>query len=74
MNIATCNACVPSNIKRVIEARGLKQGRLAERAGYTPQQLTDMLWGRKLIKPCDILSIAKALGVAPNDLFAEEET
>ena len=71
MDIATYNACVPANAAGIIEQKGLKQKAVAERAGFTSQQLTDMLKGRKLIKPCDVLALADALGVTANDLFAK---
>ena len=44
---------------------------MAEKAGYTKQAFSDMLNGRKLIKPHDISRFAKALNVRPNDLFAD---
>lgn len=71
MSIAECNATVPYNIGRIIKERGLKQGAVARWAGYSDQQLTDMLNGRKLIKPCDAASIAKALGVNIGELFVD---
>lgn len=70
MNAERYNAVVPSNIAKLIGARGLKQGAVAERAGYSKQQFSDMLNGRKIIKPCDVLAIASALCVSVDDLFA----
>lgn len=71
MSIADCNAAVPHNLSRIIKERGLKQSAVARWAGYSDQQFTDMLNGRKLIKPCDAMAIASALGVDVGDLFAE---
>ncbi len=59
------------NLSRIIKKRGLKQSAVARRAGYTNQQLTDMLNGRKLIKPCDVNALAGALGVGVEDLFVD---
>ena len=73
MNAAQYNVTLPSNIVKVINQKGLKQKAVAERAGYTAQQFTDMLKGRKIIKPCDVLAIADALGVTANDLFAKTD-
>ena len=44
-----------------------------EANAYTPQELSDMLNGRRLIKACDIPRIAKALGVEINYLFGIEK-
>lgn len=71
MSIAEHNAPLPRNIGRIIQEKGLKQSAVARWAGYSNQQLTDMLNGRKLIKPCDAKSIAKALGVSIAELFTD---
>lgn len=54
MQIAECNAPVAKNIAGVIENKGLKQVYIAEKAGYSPQELNDMLNGRRLIKANDM--------------------
>lgn len=69
MSITECNSVVPENVSRIIESRGLKRNAVANAAGYTPQHLSYMLNGRKIIKPCDILAISEALGVSVSDLF-----
>lgn len=71
MSIHECNAIVPQNLARIIKERGLKQSAVAQWAGYTNQQFTDMLNGRKIIKPCDAMAIATALNVNIGDLFAD---
>lgn len=71
MNIKNYNLVLPENIMRIIDEKGLKQCALAKRAGYTNQQLSDMLNGRKIIKPCDAVALADALGVTMNDLYAK---
>ncbi len=60
---------VADNTKNIIRAKGLKNKAVAERAGYTEQKFSSMLNGRKVIESMDILRIAKALEVTPNDLF-----
>lgn len=55
----------------------MKQSAIAKKAGYSIQQFSAMMNGRKIIKDTDILRIALALGVNPNELFnigEEEET
>jgi len=71
MSIPECNATVPQNLARIIKERGLKQSAVAQWAGYSNQQLTDMLNGRKIIKPCDVLAISDAIGVNVGDLFVD---
>lgn len=57
------------NINRIIKERGLKKNVVAEKAGYSANQFSAFLHGRKTIKASDVSSIAKALDVTPNDLF-----
>lgn len=61
---------VIQNIKDYIESKGMKQGVVAERAGFTPQDFSNILnERRKLLRVEHIWPIAKALGVEPNDLL-----
>jgi len=65
---------VISNIKKIIEMKGIKQGVVAERAGFTPQDFSNMLnERRKLIRIEHIPRIAGALGVDINELFTLPE-
>lgn len=73
MKVKDYNIELPCNIIRIINERGLKQRAIAERAGFSKQQFSDMMNGRKIIKPCDALAIADALGVTMNDLFGTEK-
>lgn len=58
------------NIKGLIESKGMKQGVVAERAGFTPQDFSNILnERRKLLRVEHVLPIAKALGVEVNDLL-----
>lgn len=70
MSVARYNAGVPDNIVRIIKERGMKQCAVAERAGFSQQQFSDMLKGRRIIKPCDVMVIASVLEVDISDLFA----
>ena len=63
------NFVLPINIARIINEKGMKQCAVAERAGYSKQQFSDMLNGRKIIKPCDAYAISETLGATMNDLF-----
>ena len=75
MGVRDYNFVLPDNILRIMTQKKLKQNALAKAAGFSPQQLNDMLNGRKIIKPCDAFAIAKVLNVTMNDLYeyAQEE-
>lgn len=60
---------VAENTKAIIDEKGLKHSAIAKKAGYSRQQFSYMLHGRKTITPSDVLRIANALEVTPNDLF-----
>jgi len=62
---------IMDNIRGTIEAKGMKQVVVAERSGFTEQQFSDMLNGRKIIRAEYIPKIANALGVSVGDLFVD---
>lgn len=59
-------------IKETINRRGLSVKAVAKDAGFSFQQFSDMLHGRKIIRADYLPSIAKALGVKVGDLFEDE--
>lgn len=67
------NTAVIPNIRKIINERGLKQCAIAEKAGYSKQQFSAILTGRRLITDGDILKIIIALGVDANTLFTTDE-
>ncbi len=69
MNASRYNVMLPINISKAINERGMKNIAVAEKAGYTAKQFSDMLNGRRIIKPCDILAIADALDMSVDELF-----
>ncbi|MCI9267310.1 helix-turn-helix transcriptional regulator [Oscillospiraceae bacterium 44-5] len=71
MDVSQYNVMLPINISNVIKERGMKNNAVAKMAGYSVQQFSAMLNGRKIIKPCDILAISDALGVNVGDLFID---
>ena len=73
MTIKEANTPVDYRISGILKEKGLKQLFVAEKIGYTAQELNDMLNGRRLIKICDILQIADALEVDANYLFGIEK-
>lgn len=72
MKAKNYNGVLPENIVDIIVSQGVKQCAIAKRAGYSIQQFSAMLNGRKIIKPCDALAIAEALGVTMNELYGIE--
>ena len=51
------------NIRRLIRTKGLKQTFVAEQAGLTDQQLTDILSNRRLLRVEHLEPLARVLGV-----------
>lgn len=60
---------IPEQILKIITDNHLKHIDVATAAGYTRQQFSDMLHGRRQIRATDIPQIAKALGVSINQLY-----
>lgn len=60
---------VAENTKAIMKQRCLKQGAIAERAGYNGKVFSNMMNGRKLITDEDVLRIANALETDVNTLF-----
>lgn len=65
--------CVAIGIKQRMASKGLYQKFVAEQSGFTEQQFSDMLNGRKIIRAEYLPSIANALGVRVGDLFVGAE-
>ena len=61
---------VVNNVKLIMNEKGMKQKIVAERAGFSDAEFSNMLnERRKLIRIEHIPKIAKALGVEPNELY-----
>lgn len=60
---------VIDNIKSIIKSNGLKQKYVAEKAGLTPQDFSDILNGRKRFEINYVVNICNTLGITPNELF-----
>lgn len=70
MTISEANSPLSNGIKVIIARKGLKNIYVAERAGFTPQELSDMLNGRRLIKACDVPKLAFAMEVKEGDIYS----
>jgi len=60
---------VADNAKRIIADKGLKKVAAAYKAGLSEKQFSALLNHRKIAKDTDIIAIANALEVTPNELF-----
>ena len=63
---------IAENVKTIIKERGLKQGAVAEKAGYDYKAFSNMLNGRKVVTDLDVVRIANVLDVLPGELFKTE--
>ena len=72
LDITASNSVVAVRLKNVISEKGLKQAAIATNAGFTAQELNDMLNGRRIMRAADIASlinVVKEFGVDANYLF-----
>ncbi|MEY8428816.1 XRE family transcriptional regulator [Lachnospiraceae bacterium 46-15] len=69
MSVAESNEPFASGLRALIFEKGLKNLSIAQKAGYTAQELSDMLNGRKLIKACDVLRLSQALNVKSDKIY-----
>lgn len=60
---------IAKKIYSIIKENHYKQSAIANACGYDAKKFNDMLKGRKLIKPDDIVPICLALKITPNELF-----
>lgn len=58
-----------TNTRRITAEKGLKNKAVAQRIGITEKQFSNLMNGRRIIKDVDVIAIASALDVTPNDLF-----
>lgn len=63
------NTPAAENLDRILQEQGRKKRVFAQKAGYTPQQLTDMLRHRKIMRPADIANMADLLQVDVSEFF-----
>lgn len=63
------NTSIIENTRRIINRKGLKNRAVAERAGLSDKQFSALLNHRRIIKDIDVIAIANALEVTPNELF-----
>ena len=62
-------SAIAANVKKIIKMRCLAQGAIGMKAGYNIKTFSNMLNGRKIITDVDVIKIANALEVEPNELY-----
>ena len=60
---------IAAGIKCIMASKGIYQKTVAARSGFSNQQFSDMLNGRKVIRAEYLPRIANALNVDVNELF-----
>ena len=65
----TGNEPVLTNILRIIREKGYKQCVVAKKAGYSKAVFCNIVNDYRVIRPVDILRIADALNVTPDELL-----
>lgn len=73
LDITSSNSIVAIRLKEAITEKGLKQTSIANRAGYTAQELNDMLNGRRIMRAADISSILSLISERDMDTMAEKD-
>lgn len=67
-------SAVAESVKKIIRDKCLKQGAIAQKAGYDYKTFSNMLNGRKIVTDVDVVRIARVLDVEPNDLYIMPNT
>lgn len=69
ITISKANYPFSNGLKKILLKKGIKNVFLAEKAGLSKQELSDILNGRRLVKACEIFVISKILGEKVDDIF-----
>ena len=62
------------NLKRILDERGMKLKRAAEKCGYPEKAFSDLLNGRRIVRDRDVFIISQRLNIPyrsllePNDI------
>ena len=63
------NTDLGERIQEIIREKGQTKKYIAKKCNYKPNQLSEILHGRKIIRPDDVAKLCEALEVDPNTLF-----
>ena len=67
--IINANYPFSNGLKKILLEKGIKNVFLAEKAGLSQQELSDILNGRRLVKAYEIFIISEILGEKVDDIF-----
>ena len=76
LDIKKSNSIVEKQLRKILLEKGIKQVVFANKSGFTAQELSDMLNGRRLIRVVDMIAILNALQeyqVDANEFFGIEK-
>lgn len=60
---------VCERLKLYIKDSGLKQCSIAEKAGFTENQFSQILNGKRSVSADELEAICKSIGATPNDIY-----
>lgn len=58
-------------VQKAIDASGMTDKAVAERAGISPQNLSASLCGRRRLLATDFIGLCRVLGISPDDVLNE---
>lgn len=61
-------------IKGYIDEKGLKQNKIAQKAGYSENKFSAMMTGKRKIYADDLVSICKVLNVSPEEFITQQNS
>ncbi len=65
---------IRENISELIKKKGMKQKYVAERAGFTEADFSNMMRGKKIIRAEYLPVIARAIGVDMNTIVGMDQS
>ena len=72
-NSESWNSILIGNIRRILDEKGVKHCKVAERLGITKEVFSAMLCDRKVIQASYLPLIVKALDCTYNDIFRQPD-
>lgn len=71
--VEAANGPLATSLKMIIKSKGIKQSFLAEKVGVSRQTISDIIAGRRIAYPAEIIKISLALGTTPNELLGFDD-
>ena len=67
------NGIAAVNLERLFRESGIKKKAIAAKAGYSANDISNFIQGRKILRPNDIVRLAEAFGIEPGELFQTKQ-